>query len=462
MNKKLKEILSRITLQYRELLKIEHEEAEPIAEKEIKLFVSPIFEALGDRSFEDTTRLLRSAVMDKLGKKNSKGLIDEPYPWLDQVFEDFIIVNKGDELLRLDYEINSEGEVTLEEPEQVKVQYIPITEGNRIKESTVIELKEKATPGALLEANFDKKNMIVHNVVFLGPNSSRGYTYKEEAIQEALPLFEGATMYIDHQSEESVEKGDVRSVHELLGQAKNARVVGDKVRGDMHLVNTADIRNNIFPIMEHFKDQIGNSLAGFGEKVKENGKEVVVKITHVNSIDLVTRPGTTSGLFESRKKNSDKNKNGGNTKVTIEEILEALKDSKINEAVTAHIMAEAEQTGKIEELEKIVVVLKKDISGKDGELDKFKVKEAHEEKVHLCDKLIKESKLPDEAVTKTWKKQLLASKDEGDMREMLSERKDFYTKLTATKPLNWEKDTGKSDGEEITPDDVARSYQNIQ
>lgn len=331
------------------------------------------------------------------------------------------------------------------------------------------KIVERFKPGAIFEgAEFDDDALIVRNVTLLGPISMNGHTYTEEAMREAAVLFEGIPQYIDHPAEEGGEFN--RSVRDLFSKAHNVRYIAseNKVRGDMHLVDTPEMRKEIAPRMKHFKEKIGNShvvFAQFGEKQEGSDMPVIAHITDALSVDLVTDPATTKGLFEGiakkkedkKQKVEDKNKPGGEEdmkELTLEKIKK--ENPELFESMKADILKESEDAAKMDALIKERDFLKKDNEDKDKKLEVYEVKEAEQTKKELIDKLVSEAKLPETWVTPKWLKGLQSCKDEVDIKEEIKERQEL---IAANKPRhNYEHDIDLrpkvKEGQDITDDDI--------
>jgi len=152
------------------------------------------------------------------------------------------------------------------------------------------------------EAQFDVESLIIRNAAVLGMVSNNGYTYSENAMRSTARLAEGAKQYIGHMADK-----EERSVTELFSILKNVRYMDTekKVRGDMHLVDTPEVRNEIFPRMQHFKESIGNSVVVWAEGAENEGVLTLTEVYKVDSVDLVTDPATNAGIFENVSKKSN-------------------------------------------------------------------------------------------------------------------------------------------------------------
>lgn len=143
-----------------------------------------------------------------------------------------------------------------------------------------------------------RKNVIegVHLVGFQAKNRRSPeltpYKYKESALRTAVPLYDNADIYISH------GKGtDERPVESKIGFVSNAKfkegvgVVGDLVLNEKHPFFEAMIwwaENKPSKLgMSHVATNLYNS--------KENA---VVEVRKVHSVDIVSSPSTTDGLFK--------------------------------------------------------------------------------------------------------------------------------------------------------------------
>ena len=140
----------------------------------------------------------------------------------------------------------------------------------------------------------DPKQKVVKNVVMLGPISSHGYEYKQEAMAQAVAskLYEGCRIFINH-----TEKGGSRDVMALAGIFKNTRHERGKVKGDAYLLPD-QYGTKFFNIASTMPEAAGCSHVADGKLVKTEGKQYVEAITKVHSVDLVVQGATTSNVFE--------------------------------------------------------------------------------------------------------------------------------------------------------------------
>src|SRR5262245_11716424 len=81
--------------------------------------------------------------------------------------------------------------------------------------------------GWLAEAAADRTQNLVRNVVLLGALSRNGYRYAREAMQQAVPLYEGRPVFIDHAETQPTQ----RKLRNYAGQVIQPRFENDRLRG---------------------------------------------------------------------------------------------------------------------------------------------------------------------------------------------------------------------------------------
>lgn len=161
----------------------------------------------------------------------------------------------------------------------------------RLLESCLAQL----TPAA------DCPEGVVPNVKILGLKSRQNRRYLESAVRAAVPLYEGAPVYFDHDEAAAIQ-GKARPFIHKFGCFKNVRFVpGDGLRGDFHY-NPAHLYADTFRgWLKSDPNEIGFSHDADGKTRSDpaTGEVLVEALVRVRSVDLVSSPATTQGLFES-------------------------------------------------------------------------------------------------------------------------------------------------------------------
>lgn len=138
----------------------------------------------------------------------------------------------------------------------------------------------------------DTERGILYGVKVLGIISGNGRKYPVATLKNALPLYEGVGVFIDHDT-----SGQTRSYASRIGTLKNIKLA-EGVRGDLHVNKGHAIAGQLLWDAENNPTAVGFSHCADGRTRRQNGTVIVEEITKVVSVDLVTDPATTKGLFE--------------------------------------------------------------------------------------------------------------------------------------------------------------------
>ena len=161
-----------------------------------------------------------------------------------------------------------------------------------------------AVPSAFLESTVDKTERLIRNVALCGTESpTRRRSYAPAALKEAAGLYGGKRIYLDHPPEGN--EGQLRSVRDLAGRIVAGSVrfeeSSGKLRGDIKTLPTPE-GDRLMALAESDPEACGMSHNARGverDHPTKPGHKLVEKVSEVRSVDVVTFPGTTSGLFES-------------------------------------------------------------------------------------------------------------------------------------------------------------------
>lgn len=137
----------------------------------------------------------------------------------------------------------------------------------------------------------DREKNTISGVKLLGLTSRNGPTYQWENCSKRANLYEGAKVFCHHgKAEEDFPFGTIRSV-----EARS-----DGFYGTVHY-------NPYHPRTNEILWNVENSPAIFGmspdhivkREMNPKGQAIYTDIVGVNSVDLVSKPATTNGVFES-------------------------------------------------------------------------------------------------------------------------------------------------------------------
>ncbi len=185
----------------------------------------------------------------------------------------------------------------------------------------------KAPPGGRV----DRKAKLIRGVKILGFHSRNpgsvlgkdfadmaGSDYDPSAIKQALPLYEGAPVNLDHLESKRDRNGmrvpeGSRHVKERFGKLQNVRVESDGAYADIRYLDNHPLTPMVLEAAEEMPDVFTMSHHAQGEVDKGNdARGKVTQINQVHSVDLIAeRPGTTTSLFESSPMENDATTNKG-------------------------------------------------------------------------------------------------------------------------------------------------------
>ena len=173
----------------------------------------------------------------------------------------------------------------------------------------------------------DREAGVIRDVKILGRASKNGREYSSEALDQAVTLYEGAKVNVDHPARNRPgEPPQDRGVLERFGVLRNVRREGDGVFGDLHYLKSSKSAEQILEMAEKFPETFGLSHNAEGKTTTRNGRVIVETLHRVHSVDVVDDPATTAGLFESTNQETEM------TATTIGKILESAAKDKVAKA----------------------------------------------------------------------------------------------------------------------------------
>ena len=145
-------------------------------------------------------------------------------------------------------------------------------------------------------ASIDRDAGVIRGVKVLGLKSKNGRRYLREAVESAVPKYEGRKIYVDHID---VKEGTTRKTRERWGKLQNvAPDSNGELFGDLHYLKSHPMTEQILEAAERFND-FGLSHDAGGKTRREKGTDVIHEIAEVYSVDVVQEPATNRNLFES-------------------------------------------------------------------------------------------------------------------------------------------------------------------
>jgi hypothetical protein len=149
------------------------------------------------------------------------------------------------------------------------------------------------TAAAFSGARVDREAGTISNVLICGTISANGREYPAEVLRRDHGVYEGKPVNCDHSKESTVDR--------RLGWISNVSPGADgRPRGTLNLLLSHPMAPRVLEAAEKQPNLFGFSHIALCDLVTgKDGRERVTSIQSIESIDLVARPATTKGLFES-------------------------------------------------------------------------------------------------------------------------------------------------------------------
>lgn len=161
-------------------------------------------------------------------------------------------------------------------------------------------LVEYARAGITAE-KVDRERGVIRDVKLLGRSSTNNREYTPEARRKAVTLYEGCRVRIDHKPEQTE-----RSLLDGIGILKGIYEQGESVFAkEFVLIKSHPLFEFVMERAEKFPNTFGFSHDSHGVVQWNAGQAKVIDLVSVDSVDLVEKPATNTGLFESHSSAPD-------------------------------------------------------------------------------------------------------------------------------------------------------------
>ncbi|MCH8828831.1 MAG: hypothetical protein IID45_04560 [Planctomycetes bacterium] len=182
--------------------------------------------------------------------------------------------------------------------------------------STLDKLTEHILDWRTNDVVVEEETRIVRNIALTGLHSKNGYVYSEQALRDAIPLYDGKPVFLDH-ARSSARPYD-RSTRDLVGSIVNPRFEHGRVRSDIQVLETESGRT-FLALAAAKNSAVGMSHVVLAERSAD--RTTVEKIHDVISIDAVVFPATTTNLRE--QSNGDESTTLSGSMESIQERIES-------------------------------------------------------------------------------------------------------------------------------------------
>lgn len=250
-----------------------------------------------------------------------------------------------------------------------------------------------------LSLTVDKDNAVIRGVKILGRTSRNNREYTEQAMTKAVPLYEGATAYVNHS-----DSG--RRYEERIGALKNVRTTSDGLFADLHYNPKHPVAEQLVWDAEHSTRNVGFSHNAKPRYRMAGGKMVIEEIVQVKSVDLVSEPATTKGIFEQE---DDMSKTTDPVELLAADLLEVFSGEGETADKTTTIVAKLKEALEAKPVPPVDTTVTEQLT---AELATLKEQlAAHQTKEQVAEKLAK-AKLSRDVIGEVLYEQLLATKPE--------------------------------------------------
>jgi hypothetical protein len=158
------------------------------------------------------------------------------------------------------------------------------------------ELLQEYVDSGNQQLRVDRTAGVIRGVKLLGLRSKNGRRYQEHALAEAVSLYEGAKVNINHPKGHPLSPRDYQ---DRLGVINGVEFrTNQGLFGDLHFNPKHALSEQLMWDAEHASQNVGLSHNVLARTSRQGDETVVEAITKVQSIDLVADPATTRGLFE--------------------------------------------------------------------------------------------------------------------------------------------------------------------
>lgn len=183
-------------------------------------------------------------------------------------------------------------DIFIERDEYGKVKFILKEKDENLEEALGTEFEELTE--AFTEAKYDEDDNLIRNVCLLSSISKNNRKYLDEALNNVVSLADGVKIFCDHP-----KRGEaVRSVKDVIGAIESPHRTDGKIYGNLRVLSSH--KNWIFALAKETPNLVGMSIVARGRISPERdseGREQVESVKSLSSIDLVSEPATTSGLY---------------------------------------------------------------------------------------------------------------------------------------------------------------------
>lgn len=256
----------------------------------------------------------------------------------------------------------------------------------------------------------DREHSVIRGVKLLGLESANGRRYLARALQQAVPLYEGAKVNVNHPKGSAL---GARDYQDRFGSIRNASFrAGEGLFADLHFNPRHALAEQLLWDAVHAPENVGLSHNVCARTTRRDGQTFVEAIVQVQSVDLVADPATTRGLFEG-------------------EVAETVADSGPCGGALALVTLDEVRTLRPDLVEALREEFDVELAALRAQVDGLRIREAAAGRRALVARLLREYQLPDPdsgddgaraLVSEVFLESLLSAADERSMRLLCEDR----------------------------------------
>jgi hypothetical protein len=290
----------------------------------------------------------------------------------------------------------------------------------------------------------DRTAGVIRGVKVLGLQSRNGRRYRERALAEAVKLYEGAKVNVNHPKGHPLSPRDYQ---DRLGVICGVQLrPSEGLFGDLHFNPKHALSEQLMWDAEHASQNVGLSHNVLAQTTREGNETIVEAITKVQSIDLVADPATTRGLFEQDGKvTPDDRADGESSAVAWDDVTV--------EQLRLH------RPDLLRELDQAQTVLLEDMRTR---LDEFAARDAAVRRRNRVAELLHEHGLPTpdidnesarHVVSEQFVETLMNAADDRTVRRLIEERAALVRSAQ-----DWQSEHRRNRGQPVSRDQVAVAF----
>jgi hypothetical protein len=232
--------------------------------------------------------LVQAALVKKLGYEPDKAWM----VCIEAIFADRVIVRRDGRYWSYGYTLGPDNQVTLSDPEEVLETYVPVAVREAAAESWLVEAK--AADGTAWDA-----------ILVRAGRSKNGNYYPDSALREAVPLFDGARVFVKSDEEHLKDKG--KDPRNIAGWISEPRFVEGQAPDTGYVAGRLNIAAGMRSLRETLvdawrrgkRDLVGLSIDAYAltkSSVREGVKRIAEKFVRVSSVDIIVEPSAGGAL----------------------------------------------------------------------------------------------------------------------------------------------------------------------